>query len=815
MVKLSNDNFFITQKVNNQPKFAGNCITKNATTMHLNTGSYANYNAQNLQAYHLVKPAKISFGKRMEEHRSWGANIVDNSDPNQPVTKFKVWAPYADEVIAEIRNPKDIVSLTEEEFKKEGLRPTDKWVGVWHTSAKTDDEKSTFIALKKSDNGTFETTEKLLYPNGMYRYILKKDGKEYAKVKDPVSKCQPHIFSWSQVYNQQSFDWGENEKDWVSGKISEKVSDFDCKNHLVPSTMVACQIHIGTVTKEGDLVALKKEIDRIAKSGIYNSVLLMPVEGTYDNNWGYDGVDKYAVTRSIGDEEGKSDAIRKSDLLKEVVKYCHEKKLNIGIDWVPSHMFESSGFVLNKFGPYDKPGGWGGIKFKLQDTDFNSQKVRDYIVNIPLYLIDNYHFDFIRGDQSPAMESNFAMKQVAAEIKYHFPHTVIHWEDHRTQDGITRELKPEEKCSNNLNQHCDFIKKLENNGVSLENLGANEHWDFAFSHSIEANLREKEVGGYSPNISTLANNMKDVGGTKYIVSHDETGNDGGKRLIIKVIADQLIWNNNNLKNIEGESPSQRGIRGDDAANALANAFLFDGKNSDNSFREICDKFGLINISKNDAEKVITTAVAKQKLGLGVLFMAPGSKMIFDGDDYGETNLFRFSRKQAYDETSLNIEKGYNMAQAWDKAKLEPEKHTVLGIENFSKTIANLLKRNDALQENQPIDKLDDMIFIEDNNSKVLGIKRFNFAGNEVIALYNFSNNNYENYDIKNQGHLLPNGHWKETINSNYAEFGGNGNFTNKERIFHSDGNTPVTVSIPANSAVILEKVDNSGKIINS
>ena len=157
--------------------------------------------ANSMRAYVLSKQ-NISFGRKIEEHRSWGATVQQtNSDGSQNVD-FKVWAPKAAKVLVEIRDPKDKVSLTDDEFKAEHLK--DKWAGDWHIDAKTDDGKSTFVELQRGKDGVFSGNSDIPYSNGMYRYVLQDaDGNTISKTKDPVAKAQPHIFSWSQVYDNK------------------------------------------------------------------------------------------------------------------------------------------------------------------------------------------------------------------------------------------------------------------------------------------------------------------------------------------------------------------------------------------------------------------------------------------------------------------------------------------------------------------------------------------------------------------------------------------------------------------------------------
>ncbi len=798
--------------------------------------------SQSMRAYFAPK-TQVSFGKRIEDHRSWGATVKGTAQDGSQAVDFKVWAPKASKVLVEIRNPKDKVSLTEEQFKAEHLK--DKWAGDWHIDAKTDDGKSAFVELQRGKDGVFSGNSTIPYSNGMYRYVLQDaDGNTISKTKDPVAKAQPHIFSWSQIYDNNQYQWTDG--DWVAGKNSARVSDLarqpqdilkkaglsatgaDGKPLQKPSNLIVRQIHIPTFTEEGSLEAAKAEIDKIAEDGIYNGILLMPMEGTYAENWGYDGVDKYAVSRGVASEEGKEDAVARNNALKDLINHAHSKNINVGMDWVPSHIFKSgpsdadakqfgitngeklSGNNLSELGPYETPGQWGGNRFNLEDSNQAvSSKVRDYLVNMPMNWVDNYHIDFLRADQTPAMGSNYTMKQVSQEIRYHFPHTVLHWEDHRTQDGLTRDLTPEELPYGDLAKHLDAIAKTDANNTSLNNIGGNEHWDFAFSHAIESVMLDKEVMGYYPSMQTLANNIKDIGGTKYFMSHDEIGNDSGSRLMTKIIHKDLQVTNH-LDNRPGETPAEKHIRSVDTVMDMFKAYQFDNENWDTNFSKICKERGLSGISKEQMAAEIEHAKDKHKESIGLLFMVPGSKMMFQGDAYGEINPFRFTREQATDEPNIEKEKGYNFDESFQKSKIDPEHHTIEGIFKLSQAMSDLVKRNPALQDVQSMEHLDAMTPLIDEQNKVLAVKRFDLNGNEVVALYNFGDKPLANYGLNNPVSVLNNGNWKETINSNSKTFDGTGEYSNDGTYNASSGK--VNINLPANGFIVLEKVDSNGNI---
>ena len=783
--------------------------------------------------------SQVSFGKKLEDHRSWGANVIQTKEDGSQKVSFKLWAPKATKVYVEIRDVKDKVFLSDEQFKEEKLK--DKWAGDWHLQADADDNKSTIVPMEMTKDGVFTTTVKLPYSNGMYRYILEdKNGRIITKTKDPVAKAQPHIFSWSQIYDNNEYKWTDD--DWVAGKNPAKVSDLANKssrylkvfglnkksgiNLMKPSNLIVRQVNIPTLTKEGDLESAKQEIDKIAKDGIYNAILLMPVEGTYGENWGYDGVDKYAVSRGVASNKGKEDAVYRNNSLKDLINYAHSKNINVGMDWVPSHIFKDgptdadakkfgikhgekySGNYLSDLAPYEKNGNWGGRQFNLEDANyFIRSNVRDYLVNMPMNWVDNYHIDFLRADQTPEMGSNYTMKQVAQEIKYHFPHTVLHWEDHRTEDGLTRNLTPEELPYGDDLAHLNAIDKTNNNNVSLYNIGGNEHWDFAFSHAIEALLLNQPVMGYNSSVRTLANNIKDIGGTKYFMSHDEIGNDSGSRLMVKVI-DRSLKVSEHLDYRKNESPAEKNIRALDTIHDLFELYQFDRKNWDKDYKKLCNKYGLSGISKEKFENIIEKAKDKHKSAIGLLFMVPGSKMMFQGDAYGEINPFRFTRNQAINEPVLEQEKGYKFEKALKDSKIDPNNHTIDGIYNLSKAMSDLVRRNPALKDVQPLEHLDAMTPLIDENNKIMAIKRFDLKGNEVVALYNFGDKDLSDYRINHPVSLLNDGTWIETINSDDKKFGGSGRSLNKESYNVKNGR--VEFNLPSNGFIVLEKINSDG-----
>lgn len=712
--------------------------------------------------------------------------------------EFSVWAPYAQEVFVEIRSPKYKVRNDETNLP-------DEWAKIWHVEAKTDDGKSFILPLKKDEDGVF----KGVAPRGkvlwgyMYRFILKKniDGQDVFQFrKDPRAICQPHIYSWSKIYNNKRYIWSRNERKWQAGKIKERLSVAN------PELMQLCnfafvEAHIPTATKEGTIEAFKKRVDEFAQQG-FQGILLMPAEGTYDLNWGYDGVDKYAVTRAWGKNlvnENVENADKINDALKELVDYCHKKKLNVGIDWVPSHITEEFGNVLADFGPYENVNKnenscaktWGGFTFNLEGIKTsNSRKaesvsadvkqVRHYIVDLPLHLIESYHFDFIRGDQSPNMFSNITMKLIKAEVSYYFPDVAVTWEDHRVDEFLTEPLSSSEVDNTSFVSHLSSVENILNNKTTLRHIGGDEIWDFNFSHALEANILDKVIYPAYPNVEFLAKFFDPhYKGTKFLLSHDEIGNHCGSRILIKYVASKLKLANNI------ETINRNLCKPSECAKKLIELYAYRKSLYLNDLSHINQILEFYFIKKNTVpleqlEKAVKEAFAFSRLGHGCVYLASGSKMIFQGENYGEINPFLFHRVQPVDEVGITCCKGYDIGRmAFERSKLEPEYHFDAGIYNYFKELNKLCAQEAFLTDGKfnvkYVHNIDKTLVFE-------RIRRKEGRQEQLLALMNYSTTQKS---VECCVNTFGNELFAEVINSDNVIFGGGSEGAKDLKIEHN------------------------------
>src|SRR5206468_12878557 len=119
---------------------------------------------------------------------------------------------------------------------------------------------------------------------------------------------QPHgVHGASRVYDQSSFRW--TDEPWTGKSLGEAV---------------LYELHIGTFTPGATFDSAIERLDHLVRLGITH-VEVLPVNafnGVW--NWGYDGVDWYAVHASYGGPDG----------LKRFVDAAHGQGLAVVLDVV-------------------------------------------------------------------------------------------------------------------------------------------------------------------------------------------------------------------------------------------------------------------------------------------------------------------------------------------------------------------------------------------------------------------------------------------------------------------------------------------------
>jgi maltooligosyltrehalose trehalohydrolase len=147
-------------------------------------------------------------------------------------------------------------------------------------------------------------------------------------------------------------------------------------------------------------------LDYLAGLGI-DLIEVMPVNAVDGlRNWGYDGVDWYAVTENYGGPDG----------FKRFVDACHARALGVVLDVVHNHL-GPSGAYLDRFGPYFAGSNIWGPTLNLDGP--HSDEVRRYVIDNALEWLRDYHLDGLRLDAVHALRDTRAihlLEELAVEV---------------------------------------------------------------------------------------------------------------------------------------------------------------------------------------------------------------------------------------------------------------------------------------------------------------------------------------------------------------------------------------------------------------
>ncbi|HEY9294629.1 MAG TPA: malto-oligosyltrehalose trehalohydrolase [Microlunatus sp.] len=221
-----------------------------------------------------------------------------------------------------------------------------------------------------------------------YGFLLDDDP---TPLPDPRSRRQPGgVHQLSRSYHPQTHRW--HDQQWTGRQLAGGV---------------IYELHIGTFTAEGNLRSAISRLDHLVELGI-DFVEIMPVNAfNGDHNWGYDGVDWYAVQESYGGPAA----------YQEFVDACHQRGLAVIQDVVYNHL-GPSGNYLPRFGPYLTTGRstWGEL---INLDGPGSDEVRAHIINNATMWLGDYHVDGLRLDAVHALIDSRAvhlLEELAVEV---------------------------------------------------------------------------------------------------------------------------------------------------------------------------------------------------------------------------------------------------------------------------------------------------------------------------------------------------------------------------------------------------------------
>jgi len=279
-------------------------------------------------------------------------------------------------------------------------------------------------------------------------YLYRLDGQK--ERPDPASRFQPQgVHGPSQVVDP-AFPW--EERHWFGLPLED---------------YVIYELHVGAFTSEGTFDAVIRRLDDLKDLGI-TALELMPVAQFPGNrNWGYDGVDLFAVQNSYGGPQG----------LKRLVNACHARGLAVVLDVVYNHL-GPEGNYLGDFAPYftdryKTP--WGpALNFDGPDSD----EVRRFFIENALYWYADFHVDALRLDAVHAILDHSPrpfLEELATEV-------------HAQAKRLNRQnyLIPESAAND-----ARLVRSPDLGGYGLD-----AQWNDDFHHSLRVLMTGEKAGYY-------------------------------------------------------------------------------------------------------------------------------------------------------------------------------------------------------------------------------------------------------------------------------------------------------------------------------
>lgn len=579
---------------------------------------------------------------------------------------------------------------------------------------------NSFGMTKDNATGYWTTTVTAARPGQEYKYVLKRAGdtNDYWK-HDPRAVWIRN--GNSVIYDHGAFDWGTN--------YSRPTIPVD--------QQVMYEMHIGTFYdpdpydgRPGTFSNAISRLDYLQRLGV-NVIALMPVnEFGGDFSWGYNPEHPFAIESAYGGPDG----------LKSFVRAAHQKGIKVQLDVVHNHWNPSGDGIWEFDGPGniyfygDEPLGW--TEWGRRPNYSQSEVQRFIRENIEMLLRD-FRIDGLRWD-SP--QNFLGYDANATKTNIGNPQTVIP-EGKSLMTEINRMIWTNSAYTNRwsiaedaellvpvsvVNYPTDsFLGQLQ---VTNTNETFHGHWQTSFHNTITP-----QIASNSPNVASIlgkVNGWSEPPGYRIIFTdnHDKAGN----------------------LNI-----------GKDPNNPLLGWRLANRMDPSNQ-AVLYPQPTLIRTNS-----ILDSVVRKKVLLNSVLtFTAPGTPMLWMGQEFGATDSFRDGRRMDWREASLQ--------------------HRIFRAHH---DLIDLRKNLPALRNSQ----LDTVVGGLDEVNRVILFWRRNpgIETNDMAVLMNFSSQ-VLSYNI-----LFPSGgDWYTRLNTDWLVYGAD--FTNvgpsESFSVGSGGTAPVTIA---------------------
>ncbi len=750
---------------------------------------------ETLKAYSIMP--KISFGRTIKEHmRYLGANY----DSETKETTFRIWA-QPDHVNYD-------KGITLQIIPVENIKNNPKLHNIIRNVNSDIPEKlvdfeevlNIPMALSKDKKEVFEAKVNNIPPGSFYRFVFNSNkDSEHSQVKanDPRAYYLPYgIEGWGSVLDDAAYKFKHSRP---------KQNDTD--------PVLIYEASIAALTKKGDFESAIPLIKNIADKG-YSHIEIMPPWQSVGKGWGYAAL-PFAISKDLcGDKDTPDD-------FKLFVDTCHKHNLNVIVDVNHNHLTE--GFSGNHFAQYsskDNKTDWGDAH------NYENSNVRNFAIDDIIRFIVNYNIDGLRFDSVHCM-TNGIMRQINLEIEGHSLKGDFSPETKILKIGEDYNLRPTgtQAFSNaELQTYYDNPEKFNyetNNENLVLGLDAAVNLD---SHHLNGNITQQitEANGIDGAIASNIEKMHKQGKSyepypieklvNCLSAHDDIQDMSGTRLITKGIISQLNMSERvyvdpaKVREYKPLDMCKRRIASN-VTQDLIESYKKSGGKSILNEKEQASLGITLPVRLEEFEKAHQYSVDLTKVAIANHMLMPGKyKMNFMGDEEGVISPFKLfldsHDRNIVKDTSEYFEYDISPKIAIPQSNLEQSNYNnrTDSIANFHNKLMELFKENPAFKYRHEAERY----WYNDNDNVIeIGYKKGN---KKIFAVTNLGNTDFTEYGIQ-----LTQGRWKEAINSNDEQFGGNGSSSNSSQFFKSDGttkdwgNTPIKLG--ARSVIIFERID--------
>ncbi len=172
-----------------------------------------------------------------------------------------------------------------------------------------------------------------------------------------------------------------------------------------------------------------------------------------------------------------------------------------------------------------------------------------------------------------------------------------------------------------------------------------------------------------------------------------------------------------------------------------------------------------------------------------MFAHPGAKLLFMGNEFGQT-----------------VEWDYKTALRWDLLEFESHK----GLKTCVSSLAKLLKQEPALYAKQFDNQGFEWIDLNNRSESVISfMRKGNDENDDLLIVLNMTPKERIDWKITLSG---PPSVWKEIFNSDLTEFWGTGNYVNNDLIYaenlENEGQNVINICLPPLSGCIMKKISS-------